>query len=106
MKDNKKGCRVKKNYSLMLYQRVMGDFYPINSEGKFTLSEISNGACYNNKCVILSLCGDKVFLEFSGRLCFFILTGVKVDFTLFCAYYTDLTNKHNFKKNWFLSGGL
>lgn len=22
----------------MLYQRVMGDFYPINSEGKFTLS--------------------------------------------------------------------
>lgn len=39
LKDNKKGCRVKKNYSLMLYQRVMGDFYPINSEGKFTLSE-------------------------------------------------------------------
>ena len=38
LKDNKKGCRVKKNYSLMLYQRVMGDFYPINSEGKFTLS--------------------------------------------------------------------
>ena len=38
LKDNKKGCRVKKNYSLMLYQRVMGDLYPINSEGKFTLS--------------------------------------------------------------------
>ena len=38
LQDNKKGCRVKKNYSLMLYQRVMGDFYPINSEGKFTLS--------------------------------------------------------------------
>ena len=37
LKDNKKGCRVKKNYSLMLYQRVMGDFSPINSEGKFTL---------------------------------------------------------------------
>ena len=40
LKDNKKGCRVKKNYSLMLYQRVMGDFYPINSEGKFTLSQV------------------------------------------------------------------
>lgn len=40
LKDNKKGCRVKKNYSLMLYQRVMGDFSPINSEGKFTLSSI------------------------------------------------------------------
>ena len=39
LKDNKKGCRVKKNYSLMLYQRVMGDFYPIDSEGKFTLSQ-------------------------------------------------------------------
>ena len=39
LKDNKKGCRVKKNYSLMLYQRVMGDLYPINSEGKFTLSQ-------------------------------------------------------------------
>ena len=38
LQDNKKGCRVKKNYSLMLYQRVMGDLYPINSEGKFTLS--------------------------------------------------------------------
>ena len=37
LKDNKKGCRVKKNYSLMLYQRVTGDFYTINSEGKFTL---------------------------------------------------------------------
>ena len=42
LKDNKKGCRVKKNYSLMLYQRVMGDFYPINSEGKFTLSYAFN----------------------------------------------------------------
>ena len=40
LKDNKKGCRVKKNYSLMLYQRVMGDLYPINSEGKFTLSHL------------------------------------------------------------------
>ena len=40
LQDNKKGCRVKKNYSLMLYQRVMGDFYPINSEGKFTLSHM------------------------------------------------------------------
>ena len=40
LKDNKKGCRVKKNYSLMLYQRVMGDFYPINSEEgvKFSVS--------------------------------------------------------------------
>ena len=38
LKDNKKGCRVKKNYSLMLYQRVTGDFYTINSEGEFTLS--------------------------------------------------------------------
>ena len=38
LQDNKKGCRVKKNYSLMLYQRVKGDFYTINSEGKFTLS--------------------------------------------------------------------
>lgn len=37
LQDNKKGCRVKKNYSLMLYQRVTGDFYTINSEGKFTL---------------------------------------------------------------------
>lgn len=26
----------------MLYQRVMGDFYPINSEGKFTLSKVRN----------------------------------------------------------------
>lgn len=38
----------------MLYQRVMGDFYPINSEGKFTLSSfklsIDNllSAPYNN----------------------------------------------------------
>ena len=38
MQENKKGCRVKKNYGLILYQRVMGDFYTINSEGKFTLS--------------------------------------------------------------------
>ena len=54
MKDNKKGCRVKKNYSLMLYQRVMGDLYPINSEGKFTLSisgeklAIIRHSVYNN----------------------------------------------------------
>lgn len=46
LQDNKKGCRVKKNYSLMLYQRVMGDFYPINSEGKFTLSA-------NNLCIAI-----------------------------------------------------
>ena len=46
LKDNKKGCRVKKNYSLMLYQRVMGDLYPINSEGKFTLS-------VNNLCIAI-----------------------------------------------------
>ena len=45
LQDNKKGCRVKKNYSLMLYQRVMGDFYPINSEGKFTLSMDSETPC-------------------------------------------------------------
>ena len=38
LQENKKGCRVKKNYGLILYQRVMGDFYTINSEGKFTLS--------------------------------------------------------------------
>lgn len=38
LQDNEKGCRVKKNYSLMLYQRVTGDFCTINSEGKFTLS--------------------------------------------------------------------
>lgn len=38
MQDNEKGCRVKKNYSLILYQRVTGDFYTINSEGEFTLS--------------------------------------------------------------------
>lgn len=31
----------------MLYQRVMGDFYPINSEGKFTLSSPFSGlVCY------------------------------------------------------------
>ena len=51
LKDNKKGCRVKKNYSLMLYQRVMGDFYPINSEGKFTLSEERERLVHpENKC--------------------------------------------------------
>ena len=43
LQDNKKGCRVKKNYSLMLYQRVTGDFYTINSEGKFTLPDICFG---------------------------------------------------------------
>ena len=48
LKDNKKGCRVKKNYSLMLYQRVMGDFYPINSEGKFTLSTGKIFSCKNH----------------------------------------------------------
>ena len=53
LKDNKKGCRVKKNYSLMLYQRVMGDFYPINSEGKFTLSWIyPEIACYIKNIII------------------------------------------------------
>ena len=45
LQDNEKGCKVKKNYSLMLYQRVMGDFYPINSEGKFTLSLCHKTAC-------------------------------------------------------------
>ena len=45
LKDNKKGCRVKKNYSLMLYQRVMGDFSPINSEGKFTLLKSAKSRC-------------------------------------------------------------
>lgn len=45
LQDNKKGCRVKKNYSLMLYQRVTGDFYTINSEGKFTLPRREFYAC-------------------------------------------------------------
>ena len=45
LQDNKKGCRVKKNYSLMLYQRVTGDFYTINSEGKFTLPLPEEGSC-------------------------------------------------------------
>jgi hypothetical protein len=42
LQDNEKGCKVKKNYSLMLYQRVAGDFYTINFEGKFTLSIFQN----------------------------------------------------------------
>lgn len=52
LQDNKKGCRVKKNYSLMLYQRVMGDFYPINSEGKFTLS-LTLLPLYNQPCSVV-----------------------------------------------------
>lgn len=33
----------------MLYQRVMGDFYPINSEGKFTLSQVLLFLVYKRK---------------------------------------------------------
>ena len=56
LKDNKKGCRVKKNYSLMLYQRVMGDLYPINSEGKFTLSPIVKNDCHKWEPLLYSYC--------------------------------------------------
>ena len=55
LKDNKKGCRVKKNYSLMLYQRVMGDLYPINSEGKFTLSANTKFPCQREAGVLSCL---------------------------------------------------
>ena len=36
----------------MLYQRVMGDFYPINSEGKFTLSLGGSVSCKDQATVI------------------------------------------------------
>lgn len=49
LQDNKKGCRVKKNYSLMLYQRVTGDFYTINSEGKFTLPTRQGSLALNSR---------------------------------------------------------
>lgn len=52
LQENKKGCRVKKNYGLILYQRVMGDFYTINSEGKFTLSSGADGCRADYKYVI------------------------------------------------------
>lgn len=73
MQDNKKGCRVKKNYSLMLYQRVTGDFYPINSEGKFTLSPLERKLLkilkYDNifswRQVLGSISGDSVAVLFT-----------------------------------------
>lgn len=52
LQDNKKGCRVKKNYSLMLYQRVTGDFYTINSEGKFTLPGAVKKYCGNTRFLL------------------------------------------------------
>lgn len=55
LQDNKKGCRVKKNYSLMLYQRVTGDFYTINSEGKFTLPNMGRHCFLLRRFVLKSI---------------------------------------------------
>lgn len=53
LQDNEKACRVKKNNSLILYQRIAGDFYTINSEGKFTLSNRGTQMCEGWSCAIL-----------------------------------------------------
>ena len=60
LQDNKKGCRVKKNYSLMLYQRVMGDFYPINSEGKFTLS-LGDKYLWGVRYHVIIISGEEIY---------------------------------------------